>query len=64
MKKNNMNEIFASATKIVLLVLIGALVAGLFTKIVDAKDFMSIVLMVVAFYFGQKTNVPVETPLP
>lgn len=57
-----MNEILQSATKIVLLAIVAALIVLTFMKIVDAKDFMSITLMVVAFYFGQKTNVPV-TPI-
>jgi len=55
-----MNEILNSATKIVLLAVISALIVLTFMKIVDAKDFMSIALMIVSFYFGQKTNVPVE----
>jgi len=55
-----MNEILNSATKIVLLAVISALIILTFMKIVDAKDFMSIALMVVSFYFGQKVNVPVE----
>jgi hypothetical protein len=55
-----MNEILNSATKIVLLAVISALIVLTFMKIVDAKDFMSIALMVVSFYFGQKVNVPVE----
>lgn len=59
-----MNEIFASATKIVLLALTSALIAGLFVGKIDPKDFMTIILMVVSFYFGQKTNIPVEQPLP
>ncbi|MDD3069553.1 MAG: hypothetical protein PHR89_05130 [Bacilli bacterium] len=55
-----MNEILNSATKIVLLAVISALIVLTFMKIVDAKDFMSIALMIVSFYFGQKVNVPVE----
>ena len=55
-----MDEILNSATKIVLLAVISALIVLTFMKIVDAKDFMSIALMVVSFYFGQKVNVPVE----
>jgi len=51
-----MNEILKSATKIVLLMIVISLIILTFMRIVDAKDFMSITLMVVAFYFGQKTN--------
>ena len=59
------DEIFQSATKIVLLTLTGALIAGLFVGKIDPKDFMTIILMVVSFYFGQKTNVQViEEQLP
>ena len=47
-----MNEILKSATKIVLLLVIVALIALTFLKIVDAKDFMSIVLMGVSFAIG------------
>jgi len=67
-----MNEILSSATKIVLLYLIGIL--GLLTAIslfvnqeafkILLDVFKTVILMVVSFYFGQKTNVPVETPLP
>jgi len=52
-----MNEILKSATKIVLLLMVISLIVLTFMRIVDAKDFMSIALMVVSFYFGQKTNI-------
>lgn len=52
-----MNEILNSATKIVLLLMVISLIVLTFMKIVDPKDFMSIALMVVSFYFGQKTNI-------
>lgn len=55
-----MNEILQSATKIVLLLVVVALIALTFLKIVDAKDFISIALMIVSFYFGQKINVATE----
>ena len=51
-----MNEILQSATKIVLLLVVVALIALTFLKIVDAKDFISIALMIVSFYFGQKNK--------
>ena len=52
-----MSEILKSATKIVLLLIVISLIVLTFMKIVDPKDFMSIALMVVSFYFGQKTNI-------
>jgi hypothetical protein len=51
-----MKNIFSSATKIVLLAITIALIAFTFLGKVDGKDFMTIALMVFAFYFGQKTN--------
>ena len=60
-----MNIIFESATKIVLLAMTGALIVGLFVGRIDPKDFMTVMIAIIAFYFGQKTNVPVsETTLP
>lgn len=56
----DMENILQSATKIVLLLIVVALIALTFLKIVDAKDFISIALMIVSFYFGQKVNVPVS----
>ena len=53
---NIMMRIFESATRLVLLLLSAALVTLTFMGIVDAKDFMSIVTMVFAFYFGQKVT--------
>lgn len=50
-------EIFNSATKIVFLAITGALIAGLFCNIVEAKDFMMLASMTFAFYFGQKINI-------
>jgi hypothetical protein len=51
-----MKNIFSSATKIVLLAITIALIAFTFLGKVDGKDFMTIALMVFAFYFGQKTS--------
>jgi len=57
-----MNEILKSATKIVFLAITGALIAGLFCHIIDAKDFMMLASMTFAFYFGQKINtIPIST---
>jgi len=57
------DEIFKSATKIVLLSLVGALIALIFASLNNASNFAvvvdifkTVILMVVAFYFGQKTN--------
>lgn len=58
------NEIFTSATKIVLLALIAGLLVFTFTGNVDQEVFKTVVLMVVSFYFGQKTNIPLyEEPV-
>ena len=51
-----MKSIYTSATKIVLLSMTLALVGFTAYGIVEGKDFMTIALMVFAFYFGQKTN--------
>ena len=48
-------NILNSATKIVLLLIILTMCILTFVKIVDAKDFMSVVSVIVAFYFWQKT---------
>jgi hypothetical protein len=53
-------NILSSATKIVLLLLIVALVALTSLKIVDQEIFKTVILMVVSFYFGQKINTPTE----
>ena len=49
-----MSKIISSATKICLLAITTALIAGLFTSHIDGKDFMTISIMVYSFYFGQK----------
>jgi hypothetical protein len=59
-----MSEILSSATKLVLLALIIALIGLTFMGKLDQETFKTVILMVVSFYFGQKTNVPVETSLP
>lgn len=53
-----MNEIFTSATKITLLLLVIALIVFIFTGKVSEDVFKTVILMVISFYFGQKTNVP------
>jgi len=53
------NEILNSATKITLLALIVGLLVFTFMGSVDQEVFKTVILMVVSFYFGQKTNVPV-----
>ena len=49
-------SIFQSATKVVLMAMTLSLIAFTATGAVEGKDFMTIALMVFAFYFGQKTN--------
>jgi len=51
-----MKSIYSSATKIVLIAMTIALIGFTAFQIVEGKDFMTIALMVFAFYFGQKTN--------
>ena len=53
-------QILNSATKIVLIIMTLALIALTFTGKVDGKDFYTAASIVLAFYFGQKTNVPVQ----
>lgn len=43
-----------SATKLVLIGMSGAVIAGLFTGHIDPKDFVNLTGIVFAFYFGQK----------
>ena len=45
-----------SATKVVLLSITAGLLYFTATGTIDGKDFMTIALMVFAFYFGQKVN--------
>jgi len=49
-------EIFKSATKIVLLLFAVATVVGLFLGKVDGQTFNGALLMILAFYFGQKNK--------
>ena len=53
-------NILTSATKISLLLLVVALIYLTTIKILDTKPFETVLLMVVSFYFGQKTNVPLD----
>lgn len=60
------NEILNSATKIVLLLLVVALIVFIFTGKIDQDIFKTVMISVISFYFGQKTNVPVmieSTPI-
>lgn len=52
---------YKSATKLVLIAISLALIAGLFTGKVEPKDFKDIAMLVFAFYFGQKVNQPAPT---
>jgi hypothetical protein len=47
-------DMFKSATKLVLVIMVLSLCAGLFTGVIDPKDFKDAMLMVLAFYFGGK----------
>jgi hypothetical protein len=51
-----MSKIFSSASKIVLLVMALAVVAGLFLKIISEETFKTALLMVFTFYFANKGN--------
>ena len=51
-------QILQSASKIVFLMVTMALIAGLFTKVVDPKDFIVLASMVFAFYFSKGTTSP------
>lgn len=47
-------KILESASKIVFIIMTLAVVAGLFTKILDPKDFMVLASMAFTFYFANK----------
>jgi hypothetical protein len=49
-----MTSILKSASKIVFIVMALAVVAGLFTKVIDPKDFMVLASMAFTFYFANK----------
>jgi hypothetical protein len=51
---NFMPNILESASKIVFLLMTLAVIVGLFTKILDPKDFMVLASMCFTFYFAQK----------
>ena len=48
--------ILKSATKITLLALVFALIGLTFLGKADSEPFKTIILMVISFYFGQKTT--------
>ena len=50
-------KLLSSATRIVLLLLTFALIAGMFTDKISGQEFMSVVIMVVAYYFRPKNPV-------
>jgi NADH:ubiquinone oxidoreductase subunit 2 (subunit N) len=52
-----MTKILSSASKIVFIVMALAVVAGLFTKVIDPKDFMVLASMAFTFYFANKGEV-------
>jgi hypothetical protein len=51
---NFMTNILESASKIVFLLMTLAVIVGLFTKILDPKDFMVLASMAFTFYFSAK----------
>lgn len=51
-----MQNILSSATKIVLLVLVLTLCVGVFIDSAFQKTFEYVIVAVVSFYFGQKSN--------
>jgi len=48
-----MERIYSSATKLVLLSLTAALIAGLFTGVVSEELFKTAILMVLTYYFAK-----------
>ena len=50
--------ILQSASKLVFILLTLALIGGLFTKLIDPKDFVGIVSMVFVYYFTKKNEIP------
>ena len=51
-----MKKIYTSATKLVLLAMTLAVIAGTFTGHVEPEVIKTLTLMVFSFYFGQKVN--------
>lgn len=49
-----MNQILKSASKIVLLAMTAALIAGMFIGRIDQETFKTIALMIFTFYFSYK----------
>lgn len=49
-----MQEIFKSASKIVFILMALSVIAGLFLRIIDPKDFMVLASMAFTFYFAAK----------
>lgn len=53
----DMQNILASASKIVFILMTLAVIAGLFFNKIDPKDFMILASMAFAFYFANKGEV-------
>lgn len=47
-----MSNILSSAAKIVFVLVAVTACVGLFTHVIDSKDFMALAMMAFAFYFG------------
>lgn len=56
-----MVNVFESATKIVLILLALALVVWLFLGKIQEDTYKDALMLVLAFYFGQKTNIGTQT---
>jgi uncharacterized membrane protein AbrB (regulator of aidB expression) len=59
---NLMTNLLESASKIVFILTALAVVAGLFTKILDPKDFMVLASMAFTFYFSNKGDTSGKLP--
>jgi hypothetical protein len=51
-----MTNILSSASKIVFIMIAGAVIAAMFTGKISGEQFMALATMTFAFYFGSKVN--------
>jgi hypothetical protein len=59
-----MSRIFTSATKIVLLLVSLTACAGFILKLIEPKDFMTVVMLVLGAYYGASNTRPDEVNTP
>ncbi len=52
----SLSRVLGSASKLVLLMFSGATCVGLFTHVIDMQTFSAAMMMVLGFYFGQKSG--------